>query len=269
MPAMAQVSPYSAESVPRELEGVGITEHLNQTIPLDLEFKNESGQPVKLGELLKPGRPAILTLNFFRCAMLCNLTLNGMVNALNDVEWSAGQEFDIITISFNPNEGPQLADVKKRAYLTQYRRETARDGWHFLTGDQPSITALCKAVGFGYRQIAEDDFAHTSTIMFLTPDGRLSRYMNNVQFEPRDVRLALVEASEGAIGSPMDKFLLFMCYHYDPLKGSYAASAQKIMRLGGVVTVIGLAVGLSLLWWRHSHAGGGAADENALTGSAG
>lgn len=244
--------PLSAETTPPELKGVGVTEHLNERIPLDLVFTTESGQNVKIGDLLKPGRPVILTLNFYRCEMLCNLTLNGLVNALNDIEWTAGKEFDIITVSFNAAEGPEMADVKKRAYLTQYQRDTVKNGWHFLTGDQANIDALCSAVGFGYKKISEDDFAHTSTIMFLTPDGRLSRYMNNVVFEPRDMRLALVEASEGAIGSPMDKFLLFMCYHYDPLKGSYAASAVKIMRLGGVVTLIVLATGLGILWWRHS-----------------
>jgi protein SCO1/2 len=248
----AAQAPLNAEITPPELQGVGITERLNERIPLDLIFKDETGQVIKLGDLLKPGRPVILTLNFYRCPMLCNLTLNGMVNSLNDIEWTAGKEFDIVTVSFNPAEGPEIAEVKKRAYLTAYTRDTVKDGWHFLTGDQVNIDALCGATGFGYRKISDDDFAHTSTIMFVTPDGRLSRYMNNVVFEPRDMRLALVEASEGSIGSPMDKFLLFMCYHYDPAKGSYAASAVKIMRLGGVVTVIVLAAGLGMLWWRCS-----------------
>ena len=246
-------APIDAKTLPKELNGVGITEHLNDVIPLDLQFNDETGRAVTLREYFKPDRPVILTINFYRCGMLCNLTLNGMVNALNELEWSAGKEFEIVTVSMNPDEKPELADVKKRAYLTQYSRETAKDGWHFLTGDLANIDALCKATGFGYRKIADDDYAHTSTIMFLTPDGRLSRYMNDVMFQPRDVRLALVEASQGAIGSPMDKFLLFMCYHYDPLKGSYAASAAKIMRLGGVLTVLALAAGMTLLWWKHSH----------------
>lgn len=246
-------SQYSADEKPAELEGVGIDEHLNQAIPLDLRFADESGKDVKLGDYFKPGKPVILTLNYFRCPMLCTLTLNGLVDGLNDVEWSAGQQFEIVTVSFNPAEGPELAHAKKEAYLTQYKRASAKDGWHFLTGDQANIDALCKAVGFGFRKTSDGNFAHTSTIMFLTPDARLSRYMNDVQFQARDLKFALIEASQGAIGSPMDKFLLFMCYHYDPLSKSYAASAMKIMRLGGVVTVMLMAAGLGMLWWRGSH----------------
>lgn len=246
----------SDEQLPRELEGVGITEHLDEVIPLDLRFKNESGQDVALKDYFAPGKPVILTLNFFRCGMLCNLTLNGLVDGLNDIEWSAGKEFQILTVSFNPAEGPELADVKKRAYLTQYEKDraTATAGWHFLTGDQANIDALCKAVGFGYRKLKDDDFAHSSTIMFLTPEGKLSRYMNDVVFQPRDLRLALVEASQGSIGSPMDKFLLYMCFQYDPNSNSYAASAMKIMRLGGAVTIVLMGAGFFMLWWRGSHA---------------
>jgi len=249
----AAQSPYAADKKPAELEGVGIEEHLNQAIPLDLTFKDESGKDIKLGDYFKPGKPVILTLNYFRCPMLCTLTLNGLVDGLNDVEWSAGDQFEIVTVSFNPAESIDLAHAKKEAYLTQYKRVSAKEGWHFLTGDQANISALCKAVGFGYRKTSDDNFAHTSTIMFLTPDARLSRYMNDVQFQARDLKFALIEASQGAIGSPMEKFLLFMCYHYDPLSKSYAASAMKIMRLGGAVTVVLMAAGLGMLWWRGSH----------------
>jgi protein SCO1/2 len=244
---------FNADDVPRELEGVGIDEKLNQLIPLDTPFKNELGADVTLRQYFQPGKPVILTLNYFRCPQLCTLTLNGMVDGLNEMEWAAGNEFQIVTISFNAEEVPELAKVKKDAYLTQYSKPSVKDGWHFLTGTQSSIDAICKATGFGYRPDGKGDFAHTSTIMFLTPDGKLSRYMNDVVFQPRDLRFALIEASQGAIGSPMDKFLLFMCYHYDPQSNSYAASAIKIMRLGGLLTVLVMAAGLCVLWSKGSH----------------
>jgi protein SCO1/2 len=245
--------PVIADELPPELEGVGIVERLDQQAPLDLPFKDETGRNVTLRDFLKPGRPLILTPVYYRCPMLCNHLLNGLVNGLNEVEWSAGKEFSIVSFSINPNEGPEVADVKKRAYLTQYKRQSAKDGWHFLTGSPQSIDAMCKAIGFGYRPDGKGDYAHTATILFLTPDGKISRYMNDVLFEPRDLRFALVEASQGSIGSAMDKFLLFMCYQYDPHSNSYAASAMKIMRLGGLVTIMLLGTGLGLLWWRGSH----------------
>lgn len=243
---------HSAERVPAELEGVGITEKLNQPAPLDLSFVDEHGKPVTLRDYLKPGRPIILTPVYYNCPQLCNLTLNGMVNGLNEIDMSAGKEFLIISFSINHNEKPQLAEVKKRAYLTQYTRESAKDGWHFLTGSEDSVTKMCEAVGFGFKADGKGDFAHTATIIFITPEGVISRYMNNVVFEPRDLRFALIESSKGAIGSAMDKFLLFMCYHYDPKANSYAASAMKIMRLSGFATLMCLAAGMGLLWWKGS-----------------
>lgn len=243
--------PLLADELPPELNGVGIVERLNEMVPLQLDFLDERGRRVALGELFRENRPVILTLNYYRCPMLCSMTLNGMVDGLNEIDWSAGAEFDIVTVSIAPEEGPELADVKKRAYLTQYRRPTAADGWHFLTGEQASIEALAKAVGFGYRKVEKDnEYAHTSSIIFVTPEGRISRYMNDVQFRPQDLRLALVEASEGAIGSPMDRFLLFMCYHYDPEAGSYSVAAWKMMRLGGVLTILAIGGGLVSLWRR-------------------
>jgi protein SCO1/2 len=251
--AQDEPPPLSAGETPRELEGVGITEHLNDTIPLDLAFRNEQGQDVKLGDFFVRGRPVILVLGYYRCPMLCNLTRSGLVDAMKELDWSAGKEFSVLFVSINPDEQSAEADIKKEAYLLLYDRPTAKEGLHFLTGRQREIELLAGATGFGYKfDPISGDYAHTSTIMFLTPDGRLSRYINNVVFQPRDVKLALIEASEGAIGSPMDKFLLFMCYHYDPLRGSYAASAWKIMRLGAAGTAILLAAGLGLLWWRGS-----------------
>lgn len=238
-----------SEQTPPELQGVTVTEHLGDVVPLDLPFKDENGDETTLRSLLKFGRPVILTPVYYECPMLCNLTLNGLVDGLNQIELSAGRDFEIVSFSFNPKEQPKLAEVKKRAYLTQYKRESAKEGWHFLTGDEEHTKAMCDAIGFGYRyDPVKEEYAHTSTIMFLTPEGKLSRYMNDVKFEPRDLKFALIEASQGSIGSPMDKFLLFMCYHYDPQSKSYAASAIKIMRLGGAMTLVLMIVGFGVLW---------------------
>lgn len=256
--AIAAVAPGQVllDEAPPEMQGVGIEEHLDTRLPLDLEFTDSDGSTVRLGDFfVDDGVPVILTLNFFRCQMLCTLTLNGLVDSIEAIDWSAGKEFRILTLSIASEEGPELADVKKRAYLNRYDRPEAPEGWRFLTGSRESIDRLCDAVGFGFRRLPgrndeEYDYAHSSSIMFVTPDGRLSRYMNDVQFEPRDVRLALVEASEGAIGSPMEKFLLFTCYRYDPDLNSYAASAVKIMRFAGMLTTFAILAGIGLLWLR-------------------
>jgi protein SCO1/2 len=250
MPAAAQ-APLMTEDVPEALEDVTIIDRTGNEIPLDLPFVDESGRAVTLADYFRPGRPVILTLNYYRCPMLCSLILNGMVNALNDIDWAAGEQFDIVTVSINPDEGPELAAQKKKSYLTQYDCPTAAEGWHFLTGEQANIEKLATAVGFKYRRIEETgEYAHAASIMFITPEGRVSRYMNDVMFDPKAVRLALVEASEGSIGSPVDKFLLMMCYHYDPEAGSYAFSAMKLMRLVGILTMLAIGAVILILWRR-------------------
>jgi protein SCO1/2 len=243
--------PLRADQTPREMQGVGIEEHLGETIPLDLPFVDDEGRAITLADCFANERPVIVTMNYYRCPQLCTLTLNGLVDALAEIDWSAGREFDIVTVSIAPDETHELANVKKRVYLQQYDRETAAAGWHFLTGTDESIQALADALGFGFRRDEKrGDYAHSSSIMFITPDGRISRYMNDVVFAPRDVRLALVEASEGEIGSPMERLLLFTCYQFDPEAGSYAMSAVKIMRLAGAMTVVIIGLGLVLLWRR-------------------
>jgi protein SCO1/2 len=268
LPAAYGQAPLLAEDVPSELEDVTIIDRTGDEIPLDLPFVDEAGNAVKLADYFRPGRPVILTLNYYRCPMLCTLTLNGMVAALNDIDWAAGAEFDIVTVSINPDEGPDLATQKKKGYLTQYDCPTAAAGWHFLTGEQANIEKLATAVGFKYRFIEETgEYAHAASIMFITPEGRISRYMNDVMFEPKAVRLALIEASEGAIGSPVERFMLMMCYHYDPEAGSYAFSAMKLMRLVGMLTLLAIAVVLIVLWRRgpkREPASGAAATAGAL-----
>lgn len=237
-----------ADQLPPEMDGVGVIQKLNERVPMDLTFRNSKGEEVQLRDLVRKDRPVILTLNYYRCPMLCSLTLNGLVDGLREMEWSAGDQFDIITVSINPNEGPELAAQNKNGYMQSYVRDTADTGWHFLVGDQKEIETLAETVGFGYRfDEKTGEYAHTSSIIFLTPDGRVSKYMNDVRFNPRDLRFALVEASEGGIGSPMDTLLLFNCFQWDPERGSYVANAWKIMRLGGVLIIIILAVGIMVL----------------------
>ncbi|MDY7110404.1 MAG: SCO family protein [Planctomycetota bacterium] len=249
-PVAAQ-APLLTEDTPEALEDVTIIDRTGNEIPLDLSFVDESGKSVALADYFRPGRPVILTLNYYRCPMLCTLTLNGMVDALNEIDWAAGEDFDIVTVSINPEEGPELATMKKKGYLTQYDCPTAAEGWHFLTGEQANIEKLATAVGFKYRYVEETgEYAHAASIMFITPGGKVSRYMNDVMFDPKAVRLALVEASEGSIGSPVDRFMLMMCYHYDPEAGSYAFSAMKLMRLVGLLTMLAIGVVLLVLWRR-------------------
>lgn len=261
-----------ASDVPDELVGVGVDQNLGGVIPLDAEFRDEAGVRVTFRELLGDGKPAIITPVFYNCPMLCTQVLNGLVDGLSELEWSAGDEFNIITYSFNPEEGAKLAKQKREVYLESYDRDSARDGWRFLTGDAESIKAMNEALGFKTRRTEDGLYAHTAAIMFVTPDGRIARYLNDVMFPARDVRFALVEASEGTIGTPVDDFLLFMCYQYDPDKNSFTPNAWKIMRGGGALTVILLAGGLSIMWvreYRRRHGesesvGGSAAGSTAV-----
>jgi protein SCO1 len=247
-PAVAQ---WGDSQIPREFEGVGTVQKLGEQVPLDLAFVDENGREVALSEYFRPGRPVILTLNYYECPMLCILTLNGVVAALRDIDWTPGNQFALVTVSINPNERPGLAKRKRENYLESYNRVVGEGGWPFLTGKQENIEKLAEAVGFGYRYDPRSgEYAHSSTIIFVTPDGRISKYMNDVMFEPRDVRFALVEASQGGIGTPMDRMLLFTCFQWDPDSGSYVPAAWKIMRSGAALTIVLLGGGLFVLWWR-------------------
>lgn len=240
---------FADEKIP-ELEGVGITEHLDEQVPLDLVFVDEYGYDIVLGDYFDGEKPIIITLNYYRCPMLCSLTLNGLTAGLEEMEWTLGDEFDVVTISINPKEDAKLAMTNKNGYLGHYDREGAEDGWHFLTGSQENITKLADALGFGYVfDEYTGEFHHTASIMFMTPDGRISKYMNDVQFAGKDLRFALIEASEGRIGTTLDKLLLFNCFKYDPERNSYTPSAWKLMRSGGVLMLIFLFGGLAVLSW--------------------
>jgi len=242
-------------ALPKPLQGVGIDQRLNERIPLDLVFRDESGSSVRLGSYFG-SRPVLLALVYYQCPMLCTQILNGAEMSLKAVSFNPGSDFEVVVVSFDPKDTPQLAAAKKRNYLHRYARPGAEKGWHFLTGDETAIQALTSAVGFRYRYDEETkQFAHASGIFVLTPEGRLSRYFYGVEYSPRDVRLALIEASENKIGNPVDQILLF-CYHYDPATGKYGAVTMNIVRLGGVTFVVIGSTFLFIMWrrdWRRDH----------------
>jgi protein SCO1/2 len=232
---------------PAILRDVGFDQRLNQQVPLDLEFTDETGRAVRLGDYFGD-KPVILVLAYFRCPRLCTEVLNGLVRGLMDVPFDVGKDFNVLTVSFDPRETPELAAAKKNTYLGRYGRPGAEDGWHFLTGEQEAIERLTGVVGFRYTYDPKhDQFAHASGIMILTPQGRIARYFFDISYRPRDLRLGLVEASANRIGSPIDQALLF-CFHYDPEEGKYGPAVMNFIRLGGVLTVLGLGTLIAYLW---------------------
>lgn len=244
-----------ASQMPGVLGAVRFEQRLNERIPLDLPFKDEDGRAVKLGDYF--GRkPVVLAFVYYECPMLCTQVLNGLSGVLELMPESVGTQFDVVTVSFDPRETPLLAAAKKKVYLDRYARPTAAQGWHFLTGEQASITALTEAAGFHY---AWDDnteqFAHASGVIVLTPDGRLSRYFFGIDYAARDVRFALIESSEGRIGAVADKLLLY-CYHYNPDTGKYGFVAMRAVRIGGGATLAAL-VGFMVVSIRREHRAAG------------
>ncbi|MBE7486824.1 MAG: hypothetical protein DIKNOCCD_00075 [bacterium] len=238
-----------AGPLPPELEGVGVEEKLGNQIPLDAEFLDESGKPIRLRDCFDGKKPVLLTLNYFGCPMLCGLQLNGMLEALKEMSWSPGREFEMITLSFDPNETPILAKNKKQNYLREYGRAEAASGWHFLTGREQNIRALTDAVGFGFKYNEErGEYMHTAALILLTPQGKVSRYLYGVVYEPETIRLSLVEASEGKFINTLDKLILF-CYHYDATEGRYSLAAMNLARFIGVITVLVIG-GFLIHFWR-------------------
>ena len=236
--AMTQgiVSP-PANLRPPGLKHVGIEQHLNQQIPPSLPFRDETGKPVELAEYF--GRkPLILNLVYYRCPMLCGEVLSGLVSALRILKFDVGQEFDVLTVSFDPRDTPEMATAKKAELLKRYGRPGAAEGWHFLTGNQAAIDALTQSAGFEYEYDPKiQQFAHATAILVLTPEGRIAQYYYGVEFAPRDLRLGLVQASENKIGTVADQVLLY-CYHYDPDQGKYGAIISRILKLAAAATIV-------------------------------
>lgn len=219
---------------------IDVAQRLGEALPLDAVFTDESGARVELGSLFGE-RPVVLALVYYECPMLCTLVLNGLVKSLRPLGMDVGDQFDVVVVSFDPGETPEMARAKKAAYVESYGRPDTADGWHFLTGDAASIDAITDAVGFEYAYDADrDEYAHAAAVMVATPEGQLARYLFGVEYSSRDVRLALVEASAGKIGTLVDRLLLY-CYHYDPSRGRYSAVALNVVRLAGVATMTALA----------------------------
>jgi protein SCO1/2 len=232
---------------PAILNDVRIDQKLNVQVPLDLRFRDERGRDVRLGDYFGK-RPMVLALVYYRCPMLCTMVLNDLTRDLNSVTLTAGKDFDVLAVSFDPSETPDLAAVKKATYLSRYRKPDADDGWHFLTGSQESITKLTDAVGFHYVWDPQYQvFAHASGIIVLTPEGKTARYFFGIDYEPVDLRLSLVEATGGRIAEPTDQVLLY-CFHYDPRTGKYGLLISRVIQLSGMlmVLVLGSSVGLML-----------------------
>ncbi|HEY2843360.1 MAG TPA: SCO family protein [Bryobacteraceae bacterium] len=226
-------------ALPTQLEGVGIDEHLGRQIDLNLTFIGESGYPVTLKDYFHKGKPVILNLVYYTCPMLCNLILNGETQMLREIPWTPGNEFEIVTISINPEESFDLARQKKAVYLSTYGRPAP--GWHFLTDHDGNAKRLAEMVGDHYRyDERQEQYAHVAAIMILTGEGRVSRYLYGVNYRPLDTRFALAEASENRTTMTVEKILLY-CYHYDPQAGSYVLFATNFMRAGGALTVLLLA----------------------------
>ncbi len=237
------------EDLPPELGGVDIVERLGERLPLDAEFVDDRGETIRLGSLFDGERPVLLQLGYFRCPLLCNLVLNGMVDAIGKVDWDAGDRYRVVAVSVNPDESHELAAAKKQGYLVEYGRPGMGGGWHFLTGPEASSRAVAEAVGFGYRPQADGEIAHAAAVFVITPDGRVSRYLYGTRYDEKNLRLALLEASQGQMGSSWDRFILW-CYRFDPDAGEYVIMAMRVMQIGGAVTVVLLAGGLGFMWWR-------------------
>jgi len=243
----------AAQVSPDDLKGVGIDQRLDQQLPLDLQFNDEAGKRVRLGDYFHSGRPVILNLIYYTCPMLCGEELAGMSSALGVLKFIPGNEYEVVTVSFNPDDTPEIASEKKKIYIDRINElldnKTDGSGWHFLTGQQEQIQQLADAVGFRYKRDARTgQFIHSAAIMIATPQGKLAQYYYGVEYSPKDLRLGLIEASRNKIGNFVDQITLY-CFHYDPRSGKYGAAITNILRLGGAATMLVLG-GLLIVMYR-------------------
>ena len=237
--------------MPEALKAVGIEQKLGSQLPLDTELKDEDGKAVKLGNYFNTGRPVILALVYYECPMLCNQVLNGLTGSLKGMSFDAGKEFDVIAISFDAreNDKPDLAKNKKASYVERYNRPGSEKGWHFLSGTQESIDKVTSAAGFSYKwDEKSNQFAHAAAVMVVTPDGKMSRYFYGIDYSPKDLKFGIMESAQDKIGNTAEQLLLY-CYHYDPASGKYGLAILNVIRLGGVLTVLGMGV-MGFVFWR-------------------
>lgn len=242
-----------ADLSPPELQKINVVEHPGEQIPLNLTFHNDSGEIVTLGDYFKQGKPVILILAYYECPMLCTLVMNGISDGVRKLPWLPGKEYQMITVSIDPREMPELAAGKKKTYLDNLSKPVEGDGWAFLVGEEDQSRALAEAIGFKYYYDEErKQYAHPAVVFILTEEGKISRYLYGIEFDSRNLRLALLEASEGKIGNTLDRIILY-CFHYDPDAQGYVVFAANVMRLGGGVTLIALLIFLGVMWGRERH----------------
>ena len=229
----------TSSTMPPALREIGFDQRLDEHVPLDTAFLDETGRAVRLGDYFG-ARPVVMVFAYYDCPMLCTLVINGLASALDVLSLEPGRDFEIVTVSFNPRDTPASASAKKAAYIARDKQPGASAAWHFLTGDQPSINRLTKAAGFRYAWDKEtQQFAHPTGVIVLTPDGRIARYLFGIEYGPRDLRYAIVDASHGKVGSAVDSLVLY-CYHYDPAAGKYSVAIMRLVRAGGAATVLAL-----------------------------
>lgn len=238
---------------PGMLQDVGIEEQLGEQIPLNLTFATSDGDSVTLGTLMEDDKPVLLNPVYYQCPMLCSMVMDAVFAGVSDLKWTPGNEYNIITFSIDPEEDYKLAASTKDSLIAKFDRKNAGDGWHFLSGNEDAIKKLTESIGFKYKKIEDTgQFAHNAAIMFLSPDGTLTRYLYGIKFDEFSLRNALYEAADGNVGSTVDKVVL-SCYQYDPDSQSYTPVAWKIMRLGGFATVVILGIFLGLLWLKEKN----------------
>ena len=243
-----------SSNLPAQLQGIGIDEHLGKKIDLGIPFVDSMGKPVTLAQYFTGKKPVILSIVYYSCPNICNFYLDGVTQALKQIKWRVGKEFELVTVSMNPRENPPLAAKKKAGYLKQYGHPATASGWHFLTGTDANIHALAKEVGWKYQWIADQkQYAHPTAAMILTPQGMISRYIYGINPKAPTLRLALIEASGGKIGSVVDQVVnqvALFCFHFDPHKSKYTLVAFNVMRIGGILMVIIMVIFLGPVWWR-------------------
>ena len=247
-PVRSGALPDRTVPLPKPLEAVEVREHLGSHVPKTLGFVDETGRPVLLGEYMDGAVPVVFTFNYSDCPMLCSLMLNAFVEGLKGVDYTPGREFKVVTVSIDPNEKPERALATQRRYLGAYGKPEAKNGWHFLTGSEGNIKAYADALGLGYTYVPErKEYAHPSAVVVASPDGKIVRYLYGIEYPAQSLKLALLEASQGKIGTAFDRLILY-CFHYDSAQGRYAPMAANIMRLGGAVAVVLLAAFVALLF---------------------
>jgi len=253
--AAPPTSPPSS-AVPLQLASVDFAPPFGATMPLDTQFRDDQGRDVRLGDYFG-SKPVILTFGYYQCPMLCTQVQRGIASVLKVVKFKPDKDFEVVLISFNPKETPEMAAAKKKAALDYYHRPGTDDGWHFLVGDDANVRRAAQAAGFKYVYDPRTGlYAHATGILVLTPDGKISRVFYGIEYPPRDVELGLLESSEGKIGSVVDHLLLFCC-EYDPSTGRYSATILDVIRLFGILLVIGLAIFMGIHWRRDVHAARG------------